>query len=340
MEPTGTHSVPYPHPFLMPSLYPLRFEPIFRRYIWGGRRLGSVLGKPVGAELDYAESWEIVDHPSEQSRVAAGPLIGVPLNEIVGRFGDEMFGSKPPQPQFPLLFKFLDANAPLSVQVHPNDAQAAKCDPPDAGKTEAWIVLAADPGSVIYAGLKRGFDRPAVEREIARGTVELCLNRIEPQPGDCILLPAGTVHAIGAGLLIAEIQQSSDTTYRLFDWNRLDPGGNPRPLHVREALEVIDFDRGPISPAVPMPTERHYVTRLAACDKFVVDRWDIALPRETGGDGRYHILSVIEGAVTVDGDAADRPLRMGETILLPGGAGRTRLDPQPPKAVLLDIYSP
>jgi mannose-6-phosphate isomerase len=324
----------------MPDLYPLRFEPIFRRYIWGGRRLGSVLGKSIGAESDYAESWEIVDHPSEQSRVAAGPLAGLSLNEIVARFGAELFGSQPVQPRFPLLFKFLDANAPLSVQVHPNDAQAAKCNPPDAGKTEAWIILAADPGSVIYAGLKRGFDRRALEREIARGTVELCLNRIEPKAGECILLPAGLVHAIGAGLLIGEIQQSSDTTYRLFDWNRLGPNGKPRPLHVHEAIEVIDFDRGPISPSIPMPTDRQYVTRLAACDKFVVDRWQIALPREAAGDGRFHIFSVIEGAVTVAGDASERPVKMGETILLPASTGPARLDPQPPKAVLLDIYLP
>jgi mannose-6-phosphate isomerase len=324
----------------MPALYPLRFEPIFRRYIWGGRRLGAVLGKPIGPESDYAESWEIVDHPSEQSRVAVGPLAGLSLNEIAAQSGAELFGSQPVQPRFPLLFKFLDANAPLSVQVHPNDAQAAKCDPPDRGKTEAWIILAADPGSVIYAGLKRGFDRPALEREIARGTVELCLNRIEPKAGDCILLAAGLVHAIGAGLLIAEIQQSSDMTYRLFDWNRLGPDGKPRPLHVREALDVIDFDRGPISPTAPMSTERQYVTRLAACDKFVVDRWQIALPREAAGDGRFHILSVIEGAISVDGDATGRPLKMGETILLPASAGPARLDPQPPNAVLLDIYLP
>ncbi|HKD36339.1 MAG TPA: type I phosphomannose isomerase catalytic subunit [Pirellulales bacterium] len=324
----------------MPALYPLRFEPIFRRYIWGGRRLATVLDKSIGSESDYAESWEVVDHHSENSRVAAGPLGGSSLNEIVGRFGAELFGSQPPLARFPLLFKFLDANAPLSVQVHPNDAQAARLSPSDAGKTEAWIILTAEPGSVIYAGLKRGFGRAALEREIARGTVELCLNRFEPKAGDCILLPAGTLHAIGAGLLIAEIQQSSDTTYRLFDWNRVGPDGNPRPLHVREALDVIDFERGPIAPTVPMPTDRQYVTRLTACDKFVVDRCEIALPREIAGDGRFHILSVIEGSVTVDGDPSGRPLPMGETILLPAAAGPVRFEPTPPKAVLLDIYLP
>jgi mannose-6-phosphate isomerase len=324
----------------MPTLPLLRFEPIFRRYIWGGRRLATVLGKPIGPETDYAESWEVVDHGADQSRVAGGPLAGATLGEIVHQHGPELFGRHAPQAGFPLLFKFLDAQTTLSVQVHPNDAQAARLDPPDAGKTEAWVVLAAEPGSVIYAGLKRGFDRAALERELARGTCELCLNRFEPRVGDCIFLPAGTVHALGAGLLIAEIQQSSDTTYRMFDWNRVGPDGNPRPLHVRQALDVIDFDRGPVVPATPMATDRPQVTRLTACGKFVLDRWDIALPREIGGDNRFHILAVIEGSVTEHDDPAKQLLRLGETLLLPAAAGPIKLAPQPPHAALLDIYLP
>ena len=140
--------------YLMPANYPLRFEPIFRRYLWGGRRLGTVLGKPIGEGSDFAESWEIVDHGRDQSRVVAGPLAGMALGEIVARHGKELFGQHAPHASFPLLFKFLDAREPLSVQVHPNDAQAARLDPPDAGKTEAWVVLAAEPGSLLYAGLK------------------------------------------------------------------------------------------------------------------------------------------------------------------------------------------
>jgi mannose-6-phosphate isomerase len=324
----------------MPALYPLRFEPIFRRYIWGGRRLGTVLGKPIGPETDYAESWEVVDHGADQSRVAAGLLAGKTLNEIVNRHGPELFGRQPSQPSFPLLFKFLDAQTMLSVQVHPNDAQAGQLTPPDAGKTEAWLVLAAEPGSAIYAGLKRGFDRAAFARELTRGTCELCLNRLEPRVGDCILLPAGTVHALGAGLLIAEIQQSSDTTYRLFDWNRIGPNGKPRPLHIDHALDVIDYDRGPVMPAAPVATDRPQVMRLTACDKFVLDRWQIALPRDIGGDDRFHILSVIEGSATAANDSAGKPLQTGETILLPASAGPIRLDPAPPHAVVLDIYLP
>jgi mannose-6-phosphate isomerase len=324
----------------MSALYPLRFEPIFRRYLWGGRRLGTVLGKSIGPEADYAESWEIVDHGADQSRVIAGPLAGKTLGEIVAEQGAELFGRHPKQPSFPLLFKFLDARTMLSVQVHPNDAQAARLTPPDAGKTEAWVVLAAEPGSAIYAGLKRGFDRAALARELARGTCELCLNRVEPRVGDCILLPAGTVHALGAGLLIAEIQQSSDTTYRLFDWNRVGPDGKPRALHIQEALDVIDHDRGPVMPAAPVATDRPQVMRLTACDKFVVDRWQIALPREIGGDDRFHILSIIRGSAMAAGDPVGKPLATGETVLLPAAMGSLRLEPAAPGAVLLDIYLP
>ncbi len=321
-------------------LYPLRFEPIFRRYLWGGRQLGELLHKPIGEGDDYAESWEIVDHGADQSRVAAGPLAGTTLTELVLRHNRELFGRHVGLTQFPLLFKFLDAQQALSVQVHPNDEQAARLVPPDRGKTEAWVVLAAEPGSLIYAGLKRGFDRHAFERELSRGTAELCLHRFVPTPGDCVFLSSGTVHALGAGLLIAEIQQSSDTTYRLHDWNRLGPDGKPRPLHIEQALAVIDFNRGPVDPAAPQPTDLPNVERLTACDKFVLDRWRLAEPQMIGGDERCHILAVLNGAVTVVGDHATKPLQLGETMLLPAALGPTLLSPGNGAATLLDIYLP
>ncbi|MEZ6072331.1 MAG: type I phosphomannose isomerase catalytic subunit [Pirellulales bacterium] len=208
----------------MAELYPLRFQPVYRRYIWGGDRLRTVLGKNTGDEM-YAESWEVVDHGDDQSVVLAGPLAGVSLGELVREHGAALLGRHHPQPRFPLLAKFLDAHRTLSVQVHPNDAQAARLDPPDLGKTEAWLVMDVEPGSVVYAGLKQGFDRPSFEREMKRGTAELCLNSFEPAVGQCVFIPAGLVHALGEGLLIFEIQQSSDTTYRLFDWNRLQADG-------------------------------------------------------------------------------------------------------------------
>ncbi|NIL95603.1 MAG: class I mannose-6-phosphate isomerase [Planctomycetales bacterium] len=323
----------------MAELYPLRFRPIFRRYLWGGRRLHTVLAKSIGDGDDYAESWEVVDHGEDQSIVAVGPLGGKTLQELVRYRGAELFGRHHPQPSFPLLWKFLDANQTLSVQVHPNDRQAAQLDPPDLGKTEAWVVLDAAPGSLIYAGLKRGFDRPVVEREVMRGTVELCLHRFQPAVGDCVFLPAGTVHALGAGLLVAEIQQASDTTYRLFDWNRVGADGRPRALHVQQGLEVIDYGRGPVQPQTPQATDQPHIQRLVECDKFVLDRWQLSGSQPAGGDHRCHILAVLEGAVYVDGDAAKEPLGRGQTILLPAAAGEVRLESRQ-QVTLLDAYLP
>lgn len=323
----------------MPSLYPLRFEPILRRYLWGGRRLGTVLGKPIADGDDYAESWEVSDHGADRSVVANGPLAGTTLAELVARRGRELLGRHAPQARFPLLLKFLDAQETLSVQVHPDDARAARLNPPDLGKTEAWVVLAAEPGSLIYAGLKRGFDRRALERELARGTCELCLHRFEPRVGDSLFLPAGVVHAIGAGLLMAEIQQASDATHRLFDWNRLGPDGRPRPLHVQQALDAIDYEYGPAGPLPPQSTDRDRVSRLVACDKFVLDRWAFDAPQAAGGDDRCHILAVLEGAVLVAGQPEGKPLAKGGTALLPAALGQVQLSPLVP-TVLVDIYLP
>jgi len=308
-------------------LYPLRFRPIFRRYLWGGRRLGDVLGKPIGPESDYAESWEIVDHGDDQSVVLAGPLAGATLHELVHERGAELLGKHHPQPRFPLLFKFLDAQQTLSVQVHPDDARAGRLNPPDYGKTEAWYVLDAQPGSLIYAGLKRGFDRDALARELHRGTAELCLHRFEPKSGDCVLLPAGLIHAIGAGLLVAEIQQSSDATYRLYDWNRVGPDGRPRQLHLEQGLEAVDDQLGPGLPAEPQPTGHPACMRLASCDKFILSRWKLSSPTEFGGDNRCHILAVVAGAVRLDGDANDAPLPFGGTAILPAVCGPAKITP-------------
>jgi mannose-6-phosphate isomerase len=324
----------------MNTLPPLRFRPILREYLWGGRRLGTELGKPIGEGTTYAESWEVVDHGADQSIVADGPFAGTSLHEIVTQHGRALFGRHYPQRQFPLLFKFLDACQTLSVQVHPNDSQAAKLDPPDLGKTEAWVVLAAEPGSKIYAGLQPGVDRATLERELSAGTCDTCLHSFEPEVGDCILIEAGTVHAIGAGLLVAEIQQASDTTFRLFDWNRVDRDGRPRELHIEQALAVIDFHRGPVSPQAPRRTERPETVRLVACDKFTLDCRRIEQPTAIANDGRFHVLAVIEGFVRLacDGDK-DHSLRRGSTVLLPASCDSAEVVPQG-RVVLLDMYLP
>lgn len=319
-------------------LYPIRFVPLFRRYLWGGRRLASELGKPIGEGSDYAESWEICDRGEDQSVVAAGPLAGATLASLVADRPNDLYGERPPTGRFPLLLKFLDAQQTLSVQVHPDDARAALLSPPDLGKTEAWVILAADPGSKVYAGLKRGFDRAAIERELARGTVELCLHTFEPQAGDCLFLPAGAVHALGAGLLVAEIQQSSDTTYRLFDWNRVGPDGNPRALHLEQGLGVVDFNLGPIGPQQPRPTERPEVERLVDCDKFVLDRWRFSEPTQIGGDGRCHVVAMLAGEAEIVGDPSSAPLAKGHSLLLPACLGPTLVRPRSAGVALLDAW--
>lgn len=320
----------------MPSPNPLRFQPLLRRYVWGGRRLGDALGKPLGDADDYAESWEVVDHGEDQSIVLSGYWQGRSLGDLVRNEGDALLGSDAPQAHFPLLFKFLDCHRDLSVQVHPNDAQAARNEPPDLGKTEAWYIVAADPGSKLYAGLRDDVDRKTLEEAAAAGTVAECLHCFEPRAGDCVYIPAGVVHALGAGLLVAEIQQSSDTTFRLFDWNRPGSDGKPRPLHLEQALAVIDFDAGPVAPQIPEAEAGEPLELLIACDKFVMQRLRLECDSyDVGGDNRCRIVAVVEGEVDLEGDLTGQPLRVGQSALLPAASGRLALNASQSATVLI-----
>jgi mannose-6-phosphate isomerase len=237
-----------------------------------------------------------------------------------------------------LLVKFLDASQTLSVQVHPNDAQAAKLTPPDFGKTEAWIIMEAAPGSLVYAGLKPGVDRRQLETAIRQRRCQDCLHSFEPKPGDCLFLKAGTVHALGAGLLAAEVQQASDTTFRLFDWNRLGADGKPRPLQIEQGLDVIDYQAGPVDPCRPLAIHPA-ANRLVESDKFTLDRWNLETVSSISGDNRFHLLIVLDGQLQVEGDPAPIPLKRGDSLLLPACLGPIRLVPQN-KAVFLDAYLP
>jgi mannose-6-phosphate isomerase len=300
-----------------------------------------VLGKPIGDGNDYAESWEIADHEHGQSIVANGPLAGTSLHDLVTTRGEELLGQHHPQSRFPLIFKYLDCQRDLSVQVHPDDAAAAKLTPPDLGKTEAWVVLDAPefPPAWIYAGLKEHCDDSTLRRALEDGSIADHLSRFEADVGNCHFIPAGTVHALGAGVLVAEIQQASDTTYRLYDWGRLGPDGKPRPLHVEDALKVIDYSATKTWPQTGQATARSAVERLAACDKFVLDRWTLAHDETIDLKRRFHILSVIEGALAVFSSAGTVQLRHGETVLLPACLGEITLRPDP-RAVALDMYLP
>ena len=238
-----------PAPPLAPGVYPLTFQPLFKDYIWGGRNLETILGRELPAGT-IAESWEIAAHANGQVRVTAGPMEGSTLAEVQQQWGQHLLGSSVEPDSFPLLVKVLDSNSWLSVQVHPDDPYAME-HAGELGKTELWIILHAEPDAEIIYGLKAGVNRERFAQSAATGAIDSMLHRIPIRTGDAVYLPAGTVHALGPGAIIAEIQQNSDTTYRLYDWGRTETDGQPRPLHVRQALDVIDWRM--VEPALAEP---------------------------------------------------------------------------------------
>ena len=311
-------------------LYPLRFEPILKELIWGGRRLATVLQKRLGESPRYAESWEISDHRSDVSVVVEGPLAGTTLRELVLTRGAELLGpALNPRDQFPLLVKFLDAHQVLSVQVHPDDEKGHLL-ASDNGKTETWVVVHNEPGSLIYAGLKPGVTRNDFAAAIDSGGVEPLLHQFEARPGDCILIPAGTVHAIGAGVVLAEIQQMSDATFRIYDWGRVGTDGKPRPLHRRESLESTDFAAGPVNPIAtkPEPIEGGTRERLARCPYFALERLRLSGSTHVGAPERFTILLGLGGTAEVRHGGRSTSLRLGQTLLLPAAVGSCEIAPR------------
>lgn len=318
---------------------PLRLQPLFKQRPWGGQRLARQWHKADQNTAGWAESWEVVDLGEDQSRVLGGPFDGRLLHDLVREHPDEVLGRHAACEQFPLLFKFLDAAETLSVQVHPNDAQAAMLAPGQRGKSEAWVILAAEPNSRLLVGLEAGVDRATLERHLAAGTVEQCLHSIPARVGDVISVPAGTVHAIGAGVALAEIQQPSDVTFRLFDWNRRNAQGQSRQLHIEKALQCIDFSLGPVSPLAPHQldsvdglSEELIRTEHFGCRRHQrTTRAHILLPE----DDRCHILSVIEGHMQIASSAGRELLTAGQSLLIPA-AGRPVVIEPTVGAVFLD----
>jgi mannose-6-phosphate isomerase len=331
----------------MIDAYPLRLQPFVRDYIWGGRRLQTVLGKDLPKDGVWAESWEIVDHPEHSSQITNGPLAGKTLAQIAVEHRDWLYGQDSQLRSLPLLLKYLDCQRVLSVQVHPQDSYAAHMNPPDLGKTEAWFIVSAEPDALLYAGLKPGVDRAELERQLAAGQVDQCLQAIKAQPGDCIFIPAGTVHALGAGLVVAEIQQASNTTFRLFDWNRMDASGQPRPLHIAQSMEVIDFESGPRQFQVPEESGEPGRQRLVACDKFVLDRLQVAPSGEEAtlqtfklaGDGRFHLITVPGGRAILRWGDQCQEVSTGQSLLLPASLSQSTVE-LGPGTTLLDMYLP
>jgi mannose-6-phosphate isomerase len=235
------------------KIYPLQFAPVFKDYPWGGRNLETVLGRQIPDGI-VAESWEISAHPNGQTKVTDGPLAGLTLAEVQEKLGEDLLGSRNRRAlemhKFPLLIKLLDANQWLSVQVHPDDEYGLAHEG-EYGKTEMWVVIHAEPGAELIYGLKAGADRASFVAAVEDGKSEHLLHRVPVTVGDVVFVPAGAVHSLGPGILVAEIQQNSDTTYRIYDWGRLGNDGKPRPLHVAQALDVIDWQQ--IEPGTVTP---------------------------------------------------------------------------------------
>lgn len=297
-----------------PKLYPLTFDPVFKDYVWGGRNLADKLGRQLPAGI-VAESWDVAAHPNGSSVVNQGPLQGKTLAEVMALWGADLVGSNSEQAlelgKFPLLIKLLDANRWLSVQVHPNDTYGLAHEG-EFGKTEMWVVLDAEPGADIVYGFKPGVTREQYAQEIKEDRAADSLHRLPVKKGDVIFVPAGAVHALGPGIMVAEIQQNSDTTYRVFDWNRLGLDGKPRPLHISESLQCIDFTDA--APAFGIPRGE----MLVECPFFRVVSLSIspAGTRTIGKPGEFAMVVVINGS----GHLASVPLRPGDHVVLPAMA--------------------
>lgn len=319
-------------------LYPFRFDPIYQYRPWGGRQLAKLLRAPLPAEGPIGEAWALSDRRDFQSRVSDGPLKGVALHQLLEQFPEQVMGTTAlPSGRFPLLLKFLDVRDLLSVQVHPSDEHADHLSEGETGKTEAWVVLRAGPKSRIYAGLRPGTSREDLQRAVDEGTLADNLACFTPRTGDAILIPAGTVHALGLGVVVFEVQQNSDITFRLYDWDHVDPRtGLPRPLQVDQAIACTDFARGALHPEVPVtegttPTVRE---QLVDCEQFRLWRISGRSPFTVGAGGVPRVLVCIAGAGAVEyGDAAYE-IGKGDVMLLPAVTGVCLFRPSGPAKVL------
>lgn len=322
----------------MDPLPPLRFAPIFKTALWGGDRLPALFNARPSRD-PIGEAWVLSDCSDQPSIVADGPLAGTSLRDLMARMPDRLLGrATAPHGRFPLLVKFLHARQPLSVQVHPTDAQARRLEGPGAaGKTEAWVVLEVDPDARVYAGLPPAANADTLRRAILRGAVEDLLFAHAPQPGDCYFLPAGTVHSIGGGLVLFEVQQTSDLTYRLYDWGRTDPKtGKERELHLEKGLSCVDYRQGPCRPARPTVEVRGRprLVPLAECAYFTLGRWEAGRSFVTGAVGECRVLAGVDGRAVIRHRGAEYPIGLGDVWLLPAETGPVEVVPSEPASIL------
>jgi mannose-6-phosphate isomerase len=320
------------------------FEPVLKHYIWGGRNL-EIFGRELPNEGVTAESWEIAGHKDGNTHVDNGYLSGLSLTDINAMLGLNLIGSNnlwaQERNKFPLLIKLLDANRPLSVQVHPDDEYALKIESNELGKTEMWVVLRAEPDAEVILGVKAGTTPEKFRKGIENGRLEPFLHHIPVRPGDHICVPAGSLHAIMGGLLIAEIQQNSNTTYRVYDWNRVGADGNPRPLHVEKALDVINFDQ--VEPVLERPklisNENGIVSEeLCRNQYFITERVTMEAGSTYFGEcdgSTLEIWGILEGQAAVN----EVGISAVQFILLPAALGPFTISTET-DCILLRTYVP
>jgi len=322
---------------------PLVFEPFLRPQVWGGNRLAH-FGKHLPAgKSGIGESWELSSHPLHISRVAHGSLAGCTLADLWDTQRESLVGPRYVGPErFPLLIKLLNCEEPLSVQVHPGDGESKRLGLSDPGKCEAWVVLETSSEARLDAGLKAGVDRAEFERRLNDGSVDLSLNHLTPDLGDCLYLPSGTVHSARGGVVLVEVQPSSDSTFRLYDWERLDARGHARPLHRERGLDVIDWSLGPlgfVNSATTLPLASGVsVTLLLATPKFDLNRYDLRSaysPQDLAG--RMVAWVVTGGEAELRSSGQSLLLKRGQTVLVPASAGAVEWIPNEDRVSLIAV---
>ena len=313
--------------------YPLRFAPCYKTFVWGGDRLAQHFGRS-GLPAACGESWELSAHPDGGGPLLNGPLAGATLADLTRRFQRDLLGTRAPEPdRFPLLFKIIDAQANLSLQVHPTREAARRLR--SESKNESWHLLEAAPGTRLYAGLVPETSPERLRAALAAGTVENLIVPHAAMAGGTIHIPSGLVHAIGAGCLVYEVQQSANTTYRLYDWNRVDASGRLRPLHIEESLAAIDW-------ALPVPCvepPRDMTDTWQTCSAttdFTLQRARLTRPWRFAPAGEsFHALFVAEGAGEIQMGTCREPLAAGESLLVPACVTDYTFAPRAPGATLL-----
>lgn len=304
---------------------PVVMKPLFKAKPWGGRRLQSLFGKRLPANTAIGESWELVQLPDNESQVRAGPLAGRALGELMEAWGADLLGSAAPvDGRFPLLIKFLDACENLSVQVHPKPAPDDPRGTRPGIKHEAWYILHTEPGARLFIGLKDGVTPRDVARVANTPAIVEILHVWDAAPGQCYYLPSGTLHALGAGLVVAEVQTPSDITYRAYDWGRVGLDGRPRELHINDSLANIRYDVTPVmirQPRAAVTASTGPATRVVACDRFLMDLVERpAGAAEITSAGRLRVWMILDGTGVLQNGSTACPFAAGDVVLLPAAA--------------------